>query len=121
MATILEQIAIERRRRLSLGRTVQNPPPTNGGPVPINSGSGILAQMRANVARRNSMMAPQRYELADKADEDMGLLQAAGVTGLSTALKILDIINTPQQMIFGAVIGLNEGSSFANTPSKASL
>ena len=82
-----------------------------GRAAPSGNPRGNPRDRLNTLATRNaSMTSPARYRLADKAEEEMGLLEQAGVTGLSAALKILDVINTPQQMAFGALIGLNEGT-----------
>ena len=79
--------------------------------VPPATGASIFDQISNTTGRSQSMTSPERYALDAKAREEVGLLEAAGVQGLSAMLKILDIINTPQQMLFGAAIGLVEGEN----------
>ncbi len=103
----LARLEAAARRHESGQRPVQQPragqtAPPQGDP---------LARLEAMVGRRESMFSPERYALADRANEEMSALEKAGVTGLSAALKLLDIINTPQQMFFGAAIGLIEGAN----------
>lgn len=103
----LQQAALGNRRQQ---RAVIQGPPKDEEEFPEVQGT-VTQRLEALAARRASMTSPQRYALADKAEEELTLLESAGVTGLSAALKILDVINTPQQMLFGAAIGLNEGTN----------
>jgi hypothetical protein len=57
------------------------------------------------------MTSGLRYQQADRAAQKMTFLEAAGVQGISATLKILDVINTPQQLAFGAAIGLVKGQN----------
>ncbi len=58
---------------------------------------------------RRSVTSPDAYENARQAREGVGLLEKAGVTGMNAVLKLLDVLNTPQQLLFGAGIGLTKG------------
>lgn len=110
----LQLTPLQEMRRLTRGE-VPAPEPRSvvqgPGRVATRPRGNLNAQQITLAQRRASMTSAARYRLADRAEEQGGFLEQAGVQGLSAFLKILDVINTPQQMAFGAAIGLAEGTS----------
>ena len=100
--------AILQFRQSQLELRPQTEPPLLETPPPPNSES-VLNNAILQHRREASITSPRAYSSWQKAQEEIGILEKAGVTGLNAVLKLLDVLNTPQQLIFGATIGAIKG------------
>ena len=107
MPSVVNEAILEfERSQLGL-RAKSQPASTSFLPAP-NSRS-LVNNAILELERSTSITSPRAYAAFRQAKTDIGLLEKAGVSGMNTIVKLLDILNTPQQLIFGATIGVVKG------------